>query len=69
MTKTQPPPIPIECEFNTPLQSEAAMAASTAFPPFNKIDFPTREHSSLSTATAAREYLPNFDDSLISYDS
>lgn len=45
------------------------MAASTAFPPSNKIDFPIREHSSLSTATAAREYFPNIDDSLISYDS
>jgi hypothetical protein len=51
------------------LQSEAAIAASTAFPPFNKIDLPILEHSSLSTATAAREYFPNLDEPLIPYDS
>ncbi len=61
--------MPIECAFKTPLQSEAAIAASTAFPPFNKIDFPIFEHSSLSTATAAREYFPNFDEPTIEYDS
>jgi len=44
------------------LQSDAAIAASAALPPFNKIDLPILEQSSLSTATAAREYLPNFDE-------
>lgn len=61
-----PPPIPIECEFITPLQIAAARAASTVDPfCFSKISRPIFEHCALSTAIAAREYLPKIDEPLI----
>jgi len=60
-----PPPIPIECPFNTPLQIAAAKAASIVLPFFSRISLPISEHFSLSTATAARLYLPSMDEPLM----
>ncbi len=57
-----PPPMPMECEFITPLQIAAAKAASIVVPFFSNIFRPIFEHSALSTAIAAREYLPNTDE-------
>jgi len=48
---TPPPPIPDECMFMTPRQNMAAIAASTAEPPFLRISFPISEHFFESVTT------------------
>ncbi len=55
----------MECAFITPLQIAAAKAASIVVPFFSNICRPIFEHSALSTAIAAREYLPNIDEPFI----
>ena len=45
----------------------AARAASIVVPFFSKICRPMIEHSTLSTATAARAYLPKMDEPLMTY--
>jgi hypothetical protein len=61
----QPPPIPIECAFMTPLQIAAARAASIVVPFLSNIFRPTCEQSALSTPTTARRYRPNTDEPCI----
>ena len=62
-----PPPIPMEWPLRTPLQRAAARAASIVVPFFSRMSRPIPEHWTLSTATAARAYLPSIDEPLMTY--